>query len=108
MSQDDTDNDNEGTDNNNSNNNNNNNNGDQGTKTNNEEFDEEDNHHKTTTGTETEMYYHNHTIKTVAAEHTEGDDEHGTRTEGTGDRYSAVRRGMQKMAQETSSTSLGP
>ena len=71
-SQDDTDTDNEGTD-----NNNNNNSGDQGTNTNGEDFDKEDNHHKTMTGTETEMYNNNHTTKTVAAVHDEGDDEHG-------------------------------
>ena len=57
--------------------NNNSNSGDQGTNTNSEESDKEDNHHKTTTGTETETYNNNHTTKTVAAVHDEGDDEHG-------------------------------
>jgi hypothetical protein len=64
---------------------------------------------KTTTGTETETDNHNHTTNTAAAAvHDEGDDKHGTRTEGAGDGYNAVRRGTQKGAQETSSTSLRP
>ena len=62
-----------------------NNNGYQGMKTNNEEFDE-DNHHKTTTGMEKETDNHNHMTNMAAVvAHDEGDDEHGTRTEGTGD-----------------------
>jgi hypothetical protein len=38
----------------------------------------------------------NDTTKTAAAAHDEGDDERGTRTEGAGDGYSAVRRGTKK------------
>jgi hypothetical protein len=86
MSQDDTDTNNEGTD----NNNNNNNNGNQGMKTNNEEFN--DDNHKTMTGTETETDNDNHMTKMAAAVH----DEHGTRSEGPGNGYSAVQQGMQK------------
>ena len=83
MSQDDTNTHNEGTDDNKIND------GDQGTKTNDEELDEEDNHH---TGTETETDNHNHKIKTAVAAGARRDDEHGTRTDGAGDGYSAVRR----------------
>ena len=53
-------------------------------------------------------YNDNHTTKMAVMANNEGDDEHGTRTEGAGDGYGAIGRGMQKRAQETSSTSLGP
>jgi hypothetical protein len=46
------------------------------------------------------------TTKTAA--HNEGDNKGGTITEGAGDGDSTVRRGTQKRAQETSTTSLGP
>jgi hypothetical protein len=70
-------------------------------KTNDEEFN--NNHDKMMTGTETETDNHNHMTKTVVAVH----DKHGTISEGPGDGYSAIQQGMQKKAQETSSTSLG-
>jgi hypothetical protein len=54
--------------------------------------DEEDNHHKMT-GTEMEMEMDNDSHMTkmvVAAAHHKGDNEHGTRTAGAGNRYSTI------------------
>ena len=42
------------------------------------------------TGTEIEMYNDNPMTKMAVAEHNKEDDKHRTRTEGAGDRYSAV------------------
>jgi hypothetical protein len=72
-------------------------------------MDEEDNHHKTTgTETETEMDNDSHMTKMVAAvAHGEGEDEHGTRTEGAGNRYSAIQRGTQKGPKRAQQRLLG-